>query len=545
MEQHDFLQGSPEWHAHRATHRNASDVPAMLGISPYKTRSQLLQEMATGIAPEVDEATQRRFADGHRFEALARPMAEKIIGKKLYPVVGSDGNLSASFDGITMDELICWEHKSLNDGIRRTMAGTGNAALLGEHYRAQMEQQLMVSGARKCLFMATIWNGGECLEETHGTYESDPDMRQRIIDGWAQFEKDLAAYVPAVIAERPPAEVTMELPALFIQAHGAIIDSNMQAYGEALAAKLAEVRSIALVTDQDFSNAKEAAKLFREQFQKLKLTKEAMLSQTTTIGEAARMIDAWGEDLRVTALQLEKDVEREDLAKKRSMVSAATLELTDHINALEKEIAPIRLIVDRPDFAAAIKGKRNYASMQDAVSTALSNDGKAVADAVAMDIRGKLSWFREYAKGYEALFADLQQIIYKQEADFDMLVETRIKAHKEAESEKLEAERQRIQKEEEAKAEAKVRAEQEAKAKAEKLEAERQATTQAAISEPVKLAEAPKQSTPVAQVTAHSAQHSRPTDSQIIGHLAAHYSESEQTVRGWIADIANQSKKAA
>lgn len=89
MKTHQLTQGSPEWLAYRANHFNASDAPAMLGISQYESRTELLHRLATGIAPEVDAATQRRFDDGHRFEALARPIAESIIGEELYPVVGS------------------------------------------------------------------------------------------------------------------------------------------------------------------------------------------------------------------------------------------------------------------------------------------------------------------------------------------------------------------------------------------------------------------------------------------------------------------------
>jgi len=55
----------------------------MLGISPYKTRDELLREKATGLTPEIDEATQRRFDEGHRFEALARPLAEEKLEAEL------------------------------------------------------------------------------------------------------------------------------------------------------------------------------------------------------------------------------------------------------------------------------------------------------------------------------------------------------------------------------------------------------------------------------------------------------------------------------
>ena len=121
MQTHNLTQGSPEWLAFRASHCTASDAAAMLGISPYKTREALLQEKATGIRPEVDAATQRRFDEGHRLEALARPLAEKIIGEELYPVTGSSDEyprLAASFDGLTLLGDTAWEHKTLNASLR-------------------------------------------------------------------------------------------------------------------------------------------------------------------------------------------------------------------------------------------------------------------------------------------------------------------------------------------------------------------------------------------------------------------------------------------
>ena len=84
----------------------------MMGESPYKTRDALLREKAVGVVAEVSSETQRRFDDGHRFEALARPLAEKIIGEELYPVVGSDSKFAASFDGMTMFGDVIFEHKT-------------------------------------------------------------------------------------------------------------------------------------------------------------------------------------------------------------------------------------------------------------------------------------------------------------------------------------------------------------------------------------------------------------------------------------------------
>jgi putative phage-type endonuclease len=136
MNIHNLVQGTPEWHAYRDTKFNASDAPAMMNCSPSKTRTQLLNERKTGLTPEVDAYTQRIFNDGHRYEESARTLAEKILGEDLFPVTGSIGELSASFDGLTMDESIVFEHKTINDKLRFV----NSAEELPLHYRVQMEQ---------------------------------------------------------------------------------------------------------------------------------------------------------------------------------------------------------------------------------------------------------------------------------------------------------------------------------------------------------------------------------------------------------------------
>lgn len=560
MQIHNLQQGSPEWHQHRVKCFNASDVPAMLGISQYKTRTQLLEEYATGIVQEFDEATLRRFADGHRFEALARPIAEEIIGEDLYPIIATEDYglsrlLSASSDGLTMAYDKNFEHKSLNNDLREVF---DNELPLSELYTSQMEQQHMVLGCDETLFMASKFNDNdELVEKRERTYRSDSAMRDRIIAGWKQFEIDLANYVPRVIAEKPKAEIVIELPALFVHAKGEITTHNMKEFGEALNAKLEEVRAIALVTDQDFSNAKAAAKMFRDKAKEIKVSKDSMLSQTVTIGEAARMMDAWSKDLNETALQLEKDVEKEDLAKKRLMVSEAGLAYSAHIEALEAETRPIQLNVQRPDFATAIKGKRNYASMQGAVDDALAN-GKIAADAAAKDIRAKLTWCKETSAGYGFLFNDLAQIIGKPMDDFQLVVTSRIDAHKAAEAAKLEAEREAMRIEEEAKAKAKVEAEAaaarakseaEAKAQAEaqaKLVAEQQATaesvTSAESTQPIKDAVRPavvwpfpmKDAATTDKKAASQPKEVRPTREQIIAAVATTFNATDSVAQVWL-----------
>lgn len=567
---HELQQGSNGWHKFRSEHYGASECAAMLGLSKYTTRTELLRQKATGISKEVDANTQAIFDRGHATEALARPIVEEQIGEQLSPVTLSKGKLSCSCDGLTFDDSIAWEHKQKSTALFAAVA----QRKLPEEHQPQCQQILMITGAEKLIF--TVSSGTE-QDMMSMDVLPDPVWFERIISGWQQFEKDLADYQHVEIIEKPKAEMCIELPALFVHAKGEITTHNMQEFGEALQAKLVEVRAIALVTDQDFSNAKAAAKMFRDKAKEIRLAKEAMLSQTVTIGEAARMMDAWDKDLNSTALQLEKDVEREDLAKKRVMVGEAGIAFSAHVEALEAETRPIQLNVPRPNFAEAIKGKRNYTSMQDALDTALAQ-GKIEADAVAKDLRAKLAWCKENAAGMSFLFPDLEKIIIKQFDDFTLLISSRIKEHKESETRKaaeiiakidaenaakLEAERSRIQAEEEAKAKAaqdallaaeRVKMEAEVRAKAEE-EARQAQSEAAAIEERRKQAQIADQIKPVRlsglkTAVAQSITPRRPNRAELLDAIATTFGTTNEAALDWIlqefrGDIQHEERKAA
>ncbi|WOB24782.1 MULTISPECIES: lambda-exonuclease family protein [Xanthomonas] len=276
----NLIQGTPEWHAHRATHLNASDAPAMLGCSPYKTRAQLLREVATGIGEEHDDATLQRFADGHRYEALARPIAEQIIGEDLYPCVGTEGKYSASFDGLTLLEETAFEHKSLNDDLRRVMVEGCNGADLPLVYQVQMEQQAMVSGALRVLFMASKWKMDEdtrewtLVEERHCWYTPNAELRARIVAGWKQFEADVAAYehvekVEQVASGRAPET----LPSLHVAVTGMVTASNLADFKASAMAVLSGINR-ELQTDDDFANAEQTVKWCKGVEERLEATKQ-------------------------------------------------------------------------------------------------------------------------------------------------------------------------------------------------------------------------------------------------------------------------------
>lgn len=420
------IQGSPEWHAHRDQYDNASDLPSAAGESTYKSRDQLMTEYKTGLTQDVDALTQRLFDNGHHFEALARPVAEARIGKDIYAVIGTEGTLSASFDGLTMMDDIAWEHKTLNDSIR----ACETADQLPEMYKLQMDQQLLISGAEKCLFSATNWdNGDNLLEEKHLWYTATPERMQRVKDIWAQFHRDLENFVPTVKVEPVKAQAIVALPALAIQIKGEVTLSNLPEFKQAATAFISTI-STELLTDEDFANAEANAKFCKDAEDNIEQTKKSAIAQTASIDELMRTMDFIKDQLRDKRLLLERLVKSEKENRKLQIIKAAQDELAKHFTALSSEIKPIGLNATPADFAVAIKGKKTITGMQEAVNQLLA-DSKINQDSIARDIRTKYSWFKSLDCKFP-IFADIQTLIYKQDDDFKLAVNARIAEHEKA-----------------------------------------------------------------------------------------------------------------
>jgi len=432
---HELTQGSLEWLAHRAKHFNASDAPAMMGCSPYKTRAELLRELHTGLAGDVDASTQRRFDDGHRFEALARPLAEQIIGQDLYPVTGSEGRYSASFDGLTLAEDIAFEHKTLNDSLRASIRQQGGNAndFLAPHYKVQLEHQCMVSGAERVLFMASKWSDdGELIEERHCWYTPDAELRAEIIAGWDQFAADLAAYVPPAIAEPARAEPMESLPAVAVRLDGALtVAGNLPTFAKALQAFIDKMPKQP-ATDNDFATTNAACKALKKAEEALDAAEAGALASITDVEAMRRAVADCRKLARDTRLAAEKLVERRNIEIKEQAVRAAGQALIAHVAALNAELAPMALRPVAADFAGSIKGLRSIASMQDALDTTLAG-AKILADGQARGIRANVAAFKAATgddRALQALFADLGQLVHKAADDFAAVLDQRITKHR-------------------------------------------------------------------------------------------------------------------
>ncbi|GHX89588.1 Phage-related protein [Vibrio cholerae] len=450
---HNVQQGSESWHALRDTvDFTASEVSAALGCSPYKTRDQLMHEKATGIKPEISGYQEKIFADGHRFEEMARPILEGKLGEELYPatITGECEGLTllASLDGLTMDGDVAFEHKSPNSKLIAKIAEQS----LDTHYVVQMEQQLILSGAELCKFIAS--DGTE--QNWHEMdYRPDEAVQSWMISGLKQFKADLAEYKQKLASgeitqESKPvvtAEVIQDLPAVIYKMNGLAIISNLDEY-KAKALELVEQSKKKLETDQDFANAESMVKVFKSAEDKLSLMSQQVLGEVESIDTFVKDLGFISENIRQARLALDKQVKSRKEEIKTELVMKAKAEIQELINEASAKYNVAFSV--KSDFAAAIKGKRNIESMRSAINDELANAKVCLSEQKDV-VQTNLDVVNEH-KEYRFLFNDWGQIAFKPKDDFETLVKLRISEHKEKEEKRLAEERERIRREEEEKA---------------------------------------------------------------------------------------------
>lgn len=437
----NIQQGSDEWARIRANRFTASEAAAVFGEHKYMSRSDLLHQKKCQPEKDVDPAKQRLFDKGHEAEAAARPIAEKIIGDDLFPVVLDDeeGGFLASMDGLSTLGDIGWEHKLLSESLAQQI----DSGELEEHYRIQMDQQFALSGADHILFTAS---DGTEENAKHLWIERDEDRIKRLIAGWDQFEKDLAEYEPPKAKQEATGKAPEDLPAIRVEVSGGVTASNLGEFREHAMAVLQNINT-ELSTDQDFADAEKTVKWCGEVEKKLDAAKEHALSQTASIDELFRTLDSIKEEARQQRLALDKKVKARKQEVRDSIYQAACKQIQDHTDELTDDLGVALPPIDA-DIAGAMKGKKTVSSLQSAADEAVAN-AKISADEIARKIRGNLKIMQDHAPNHEFLFNDRNQIVTKDPEDFEALVKNRVMEYERAEEQRREREeQQRIEREE-------------------------------------------------------------------------------------------------
>ena len=329
----------------------------------------------------------------------------------------------------------------------------------------------------------------------HCWYETTQEKLSALVAGWRQFAADLAAYVPTEAAA-PVVPAPMEsLPAVVVQVQGALtVAGNLPAFGQALQAFIERIPRKPS-TDQEFANAEAACKALKKAEDALTQAEDGALAQISDVEQMRRAVADLKELARSTRLATEKLVKAEKDARRTEKVMAARSEFDKHVARLQLDIKGVRLIVPAPDFGGAIKGLSSLASIDEKLTAALIA-GKAEANTIASRITNNLRTL-DSVPAYAHLFADRQELAYKDAEVLELLMQKRV----DAEQARIEAERERIRQEEERKSQAaaeqaaeaerqRIRAEEQAKAKAE-AQAAREAQAQQAIQQAAEPAAAP------------------------------------------------------
>jgi predicted phage-related endonuclease len=445
------VQGSPEWLAARANTRNASEAPAMKGVSLYKSYSDLVREKATGITEEISADKQRLFDKGHAAEDAARPIVEEMIGDSLYPMTATDdfGYLLASSDGATLPAKggIGYEHKLWNEKL----AASVRDGIVPESHAWQLDHTIAVFHFDKMIFVVS---DGTPEKFVSCEYRTTNERLASLMAGWKQFDDDVANYQPEVIEAKPilVAKTIDTLPALMIEITGRVTASNLVEFKGHATAVISSINT-SLQTDQDFVDATKAAKYLRDVEDNAKRAKANALSQTASIDELFKALDEVIKMAADVRKDLEKKITQEKDIRKQEMVLSAKNELAAYVADLNTMLNGYMQPVTG-DFAAVIKGLSSIDSMRSKIGAALAQ-AKVDAGMIASRIDGNIKSIGDY----RFLFPDLHTVCAKNHEDFNALLDSRIAKHKEAEAQRLEVEREKIRKEEQARADREAAAE--------------------------------------------------------------------------------------
>ncbi len=441
MKIHNVAQGSEAWHALRADYHTASEAPAMMGESKQMKRTELLHAKKTGLDRDISWWVQKYLFDkGHEAEALARPILEGRIGEDLFPVVGTDGDLLASLDGCTMLGETLFEHKMWNEQL----AADVRAGELGPHYYWQLEQQLLVSGAEKVIF---VCSDGSEANFVSMEYLPVPGRAAKLVAGWKQFEADLEVFEPQAAVIEAVGKTPESLPALRIEVTGMVTASNLEQF-KAHSLAVFDAINTDLQTDQHFADAEKTVKWCGDVEERLAAAKQHALSQTESIDALFRAIDEISAEARAKRLELSKLVAARKISIREDIVMDAKKALQAHIDQINASLGgKARLQAIPADFAGAIKGKKTISSLRDAADSELAR-AKIAASQSGDSIRANLNSLVELAADYVFLFNDVQQLVLKANEDLVLLIKARISEHQKAEEVKAEAQRELIRKQE-------------------------------------------------------------------------------------------------
>ena len=427
MEHHKVVQGTPEWDALRLNHLCSSEAPIIMGASKHMKRDELLEAKATCTPKEFSSfLVDVIFEEGHETEAAAREILGEYLSVEFFPVTGSNGLFLASYDGMTMDEKLGFEHKQWNKELAAMVA----KGVLPDAIRYQLEQQLMVCDSLNAIVFVVSDGTTDNFEQL--TYASDTKFRNRLVAGWQQFQKDLESFEYVEKKVEKTGTGPKALPVLNVQVFGELTtETNLQEF-RARSVEMIEGIKSKLETDQDFKDAEVTVKYLKDAEAKLELTKKQSLSKAVPLENLFTTLDEVSELMKVTRIRLDKQVAADKKNRRNSLVEKGADSIAKHMVETNGEFIPRKISVNiaGPNLWESIKGMSSFDNMAAAISDDVARF-KVEVNMVADRIRESLKIIDTTAADYPFLLTDMQTLVELEPDYLQMLLDRRIADYKE------------------------------------------------------------------------------------------------------------------
>ena len=189
----ELVQGSQEWKAERLKYTTASNVAALFGLSPYKTKLQYFEELTTGTEPEIDSAKQMLFDIGHNAEIKGREYVEGHYGAAFPAAViisTACPDLLASLDGFNEEHNAIFESKYVGRDVLAKMRA--EPGWIKPEHECQVQAQLLASGAAKCIYFALDPDGEAAVLEVLPNLEYQRDIAEAVTKFMADVRAGIA-----------------------------------------------------------------------------------------------------------------------------------------------------------------------------------------------------------------------------------------------------------------------------------------------------------------------------------------------------------------
>jgi putative phage-type endonuclease len=199
-------QNTKEWLEYRMQGLGASDIPVIMGNSPYRTAFELWQEKTGLVIPdENDKSNIFILNKGHELEVIARNRYEIETGVEWLPILCEHEkfpHFRASLDGFNKDKNAVWECKYIGKDF---LEGVKNN-IVPEKYKAQLHWQMFISGATENHL--TVMDGEHNMATM--IVKADIDYIKTLIKAASDFWNNVLLKVPPKLTEQDRIEIKDE-----------------------------------------------------------------------------------------------------------------------------------------------------------------------------------------------------------------------------------------------------------------------------------------------------------------------------------------------